>query len=832
MSNSPTTTSPVCPCDVFVHPRRLINPPGLSEIDYLIGDFGGFRRALLASLPDEVGLAEWRPSATTDLAVQLVEWWAYLADILALYSERAANESYLRTAHLPESVDRLIRTLGYRPRPGIAAHGTVAALTSGTKGLTVPAGFQVQSKPGPGKQPQIFEVDSKTAIAVPAAVDIDLPHNDSLVPAGGDPGALLAGSITSVKPGDELLVLTGSWSASSGWALTTAKEVRHIKDPRGKPQTLIAFADGLPSLTDPRVGDCQLLAAPSTAHLWPHPADPGVVFGADSVDLDAVVRGIATGKPIVFEQSDDPTARLLQRVESVTEPIWYANGVKSDPSQPGNPGANVPLIPIPHTRVGFSASLGIVVRSPRGGRRAVMRVRSLIDSSTWDAKKEFVQVRYGWRELGPLLARPRTTLSGETEVTLTPVAGKSLPVGVGGRQVLVEDGSGGGASGVAEEGGTATQLGVDALADGAGFVPTLTAPLRALFDVLPVSRGQSVANEVLGSGDAAQPGQEFALQKSPLTYLQSGSGYASTLVVWVDGVAWTEVPSFFEQPAAARVFVTREDEKGVTHVTFGDGEEGARLPSGVGNVVASYRYGSGKDAPDAGSLTTIAKPLPGLKAIRNPVAVGGGADPDPPSQIRRYAPRSVLTFGRAISADDYETVAAQAPGVDRARAYWSWDPAEQRALVTVYVGDSGAAVTAARTALAGADDPNRPLLVQTATAVPLQLSLRVEVDPARVTDTVLAAVKDALENPDSGLFGTGRVRIGAGFYRSEVYEACLAVPGAIAVHGLTISTHTFPGWWRWQLPDPGPRYTPGEGRYFRLTSGGAAVAEEVTAGAP
>jgi hypothetical protein len=70
----------------------------------------------------------------------------------------------------------------------------------------------------------------------------------------------------------------------------------------------------------------------------------------------------------------------------------------------------------------------------------------------------------------------------------------------------------------------------------------------------------------------------------------------------------------------------------------------------------------------------LVRVLPGLKAIRNPVPVGGGADPDLPDRIRRHAPRSVLAFGRAISGDDYETVAAQAPGVARARAYWVWDP--------------------------------------------------------------------------------------------------------------------------------------------------------------
>ena len=63
---------------------------------------------------------------------------------------------------------------------------------------------------------------------------------------------------------------------------------------------------------------------------------------------------------------------------------------------------------------------------------------------------------------------------------------------------------------------------------------------------------------------------------------------------------------------------------------FGDGVHGARLPTGLNNVVVRYRYGSGAEAPARGALTVLAKPWPGLRAVRNPVSVGGGADPDPP----------------------------------------------------------------------------------------------------------------------------------------------------------------------------------------------------------
>ena len=155
--------------------------------------------------------------------------------------------------------------------------------------------------------------------------------------------------------------------------------------------------------------------------------------------------------------------------------------------------------------------------------------------------------------------------------------------------------------------------------------------------------------------------------------------------------------------------VTRSPDQTVTTVTFGDGVNGARLTSGTGNVTATYRYGSGAASPPAGRLTTISQPQLNLASIQNPVAVSGGADPQPPEDVQTDAPASVVTFGRAISATDYEEVASQAPGVSRAAAYWTFDQAEQRTLVTIYVGDDQAAVAAASAALTGAGDPNRPV---------------------------------------------------------------------------------------------------------------------------
>jgi hypothetical protein len=161
MSCTATATS-ACPCGTVTFPQVICNPPGLSTIPYRIGDYVAFRHRLLQALPGETELVVWRPGATGDLAVQIMEWCAYVFDILSFYNEWIANEDWLGTAQLPESVNHLVQLLGYRPRPALGSAGTLAALLSPGARLpvTLPAGMQVQSKPGPGQQPQVFELSA------------------------------------------------------------------------------------------------------------------------------------------------------------------------------------------------------------------------------------------------------------------------------------------------------------------------------------------------------------------------------------------------------------------------------------------------------------------------------------------------------------------------------------------------------------------------------------------------------------------------------------------------------------------------------------------------
>ena len=179
--------------------------------------------------------------------------------------------------------------------------------------------------------------------------------------------------------------------------------------------------------------------------------------------------------------------------------------------------------------------------------------------------------------------------------------------------------------------------------------------------------------ELLGTGAAATPNQQFTLKQSPLTYIQAPTptGSLSTLQVRANGVAWTAVPTLYNQPPTAQVFTTLNLPGGSAQVQFGDSVEGSTLPTGQSNIQASYRTGIGAAGNvAAGAVTTlIDRPL-GVSGVINPAPATGGQDPQSIDDIRANAPLSVLTLGRAVSITDYQNFATTFAGIVKAYAIW------------------------------------------------------------------------------------------------------------------------------------------------------------------
>jgi hypothetical protein len=782
-------------------------------ISYRVDDFTGFRRALLQPQPGETALRHWQPAAS-DLGVQVLEWWAYLADILTFYNERIANESYLRTAQRSASVTALVALLGYQPRPAIAATGQLAALRRAShpaEPLVVPGGTQFASTATPGVPAQTFE--SSPASSFSGATDapaVIVPGPDLLTaaPASGFPYAqsvLLAGSVSGIKPGEQLLLLESGWTGvDDRWAWVTVLTVAPQPDPNGGTNTCVTFefvtwGPDWASNPSPAASGYRLLRPTQTAALWSQKKTTSPIAGSGSAwtaDMSAVVRSLAPGDVVLFDGPPQYVAPHFQVQLNTGQALALVTATAEILQAVPYPTGTAPVVTNPPAAFAVPCTQLSITTN---------------DSTVLQPMNSFptaVAVRYGFRDVGTPIATPVTALSALPATVSVPTS-FTLPTGQA--SAFVEDSTGAGILvGVTSLGGGQLQLNAIPAAS-QPVAPELLAPLRLLADLVGVSRGTTVPSETLGTGDASVPNQTFTLKQSPLTYLAQGGSYVAALQIAVDGIYWQQADTVYGQQPDATIFTVTLQPDGTSVVRFGDGVEGARLPTGS-QVVATYRYGAGAASPPAGRLTTILQPQPNLAAVHNPVAVTPGADAEPPGSVRVNAPASVLSFGRAISADDYETIAAATPGVSRARANWAWDEQEQRTLVTVYVGDDPAAAALATAALVGSADPNRPVVAQPATAIGLTLSCALVIAQDRVAADVLAAAQAAVSDPATGLFSPANMAIGATLYSSQV-EGALLVDGALAVHGLSITagnTQLF--------AEPVGYASPGEGGFYTLTS--------------
>ena len=588
----------------------------------------------------------------------------------------------------------------------------------------------------------------------------------------------LEGTVKSIEAGD--LLLLAPKGSFSGAVVVQVQAVNNLKDSAGNPYTEVvpAAPPGVPAADAPGY---QLLHSTASFGLWKY-STPSIPDLFDSpMDTEAVERYVNAGQVLVATLPGSSPAILS--VDSTVESIWYTNGdAFNPPPAPTAPGA------APHTRIYWTAG---------------------IDATPFNDNAAAVKILADWRSVGTLRNVPVTSFSGKS--TLLAQGGATFRVGAQ-QKVLIEDVDGN---------GVLATVSVDAATPGVLTIasfdvnppPTLKTPIRVLQDVIQLTRGKTVDPEQLGFGDGTVMNQEFVLKKSPLTYFPAGDSYKSSLTVYVNGVQWAEVANFYGQPANAPD-LRRCKHQQKTHIKFGDGVNG--------RLRAEWRAHSGaiphrerSRCARRGSLNVITKPFPGLRAVRYPVAGGGGADPDPSSQIRKYAPKSVLTFGRAISADDYEAIAAGAPSVQRVRAYYAWNPEEQRATVTLYVGNTPAAVDSAKNALRASADPDRPVSVLSATAVYAALFIAIRVQPGRILEDVKAAVRTTLADSETGLFGVNRTGIGETIYFSQMSDRCQSVPGVDAVSGAIFlmsrpdpQTGLF-----WGIP---PRLNAGPGEYFAI----------------
>jgi len=293
-------------------------------------------------------------------------------------------------------------------------------------------------------------------------------------------------------------------------------------------------------------------------------------------------------------------------------------------------------------------------------------------------------------------------------------------------------------------------------------------------------------HEVLGSGDASRPFQAFKLKQSPLTFVSSAdpSGAKTTLEVRVDDVAWEQTPTLFGLGPRDRAYVVRIAADGGVTVEFGDGVTGARLPTGVENVRATYRVGTGTSGMVAADRIKLLMTRPlGVQAVDNPVAAGIAADPEPIDSARSNAPQQVVTFARVVSLTDFEDFARSFAGIAKAQAAWVWNGQSRMVHVTVAGTDGAAVVEGGETqtklvaSITAYSDPHQRFRVSSYDELSFALAAALFLEEGADESVVLPAARLTLQDA----FSFDRRALGQPVFESEVIAVLQSTPGVMAV---------------------------------------------------
>lgn len=801
---------------------------GVSAAAYSTGD------TITLSPPNP--FAGWQAETANDYQTMFVELWAYLADILTFYQERIANEAYLGTASLRDSLLRLVNLIDYRPGPGAGASGLIAFTAAKGTSLTVPAGFRVGSKPTPGQSAVVFETsaavtvsgDNSSIALSPLSPDVAFPPNT----------IVLQGVNNQIGADDYVLAVENQGTTS---------EAPHVLQIASLIVDKVANTTTLTWLQEIGNGSYAQASKQVSVYALRVTAAP---FGANAPAWDTLSPtlnnsdGNTSGAPYTNDW-DAPTIMSERTIEGFA-PVVVSTALSSRAVQvkeggfvsiTANPWYYVPIPGDLGTVLSLDAvykQLNYTAQNPgwavllTGG---VFQVVHVIDARqetkvAYTLSTKVTRLTFA-ENMGTTIFPIRDTVVLTGSVLLPLQIDLSLPVSLSGDQLVLQGVQTQLQSGqtIIIQGNafdsnagptTSVQTAESCILDGPLVPDTvnnvtrvkLKSPLANSYvrascsvfgNIVEVTQGETVKDEVLGSSDGSAF-QSYPLKKTPLTYLPSSdpeglAAVKSTLTVIVNGVAWNEQPNLVQSAANAQDFTTILDDTAQTTVEFGDGFNGARPPGGTNNIHARYRKGLGSAGNiTAGSIQQLVDSIPNLKKVTNPVPSSGGSDANSPLQIRTAAPASLRTFGRAVSAPDYAALALNFPGITKATATWVVsDPVTTQATAHPYVQLTVATVDETpikgtllasnlRSFLDNHRDPNVALRFQDFSPVYIELIVGIEIDSHFPQNATLSRVQAALNpgaNPDGtfGYFAFQNLQFGQAIFLSAVYATVQNIPG-------------------------------------------------------
>lgn len=839
-------------------PRRLISRPGLSEVAYRIGTYWDIREALLQKLNANPLLQGWTYRASDDPAIALLEGASILGDILTFYQQTYANEVFLRTARWRESIQDLVRLTGYRLSPAVGGRATLAIVVDGERPVVVPSGFPLQAQLEQLDSAADFETSQDLeAVPALSLFTLYAPTvrpnqfaNDETVTTFAVETADLKGKQISLSPGDRLMLFRQSNGTCDDITILIVKEVQQqfndtlitIEGAWTSPASIASIKAGKLGRTFRHFGHNapEKVVGGSPENVEYHyisydrgDSDYYPALDSNEIPLDREAPDIAIGSELIIEF----VAKEFFLIGSARQtPVIYQLATKKS----GNPHTvNGPhSIEIQQDPSEVDIPTGSWISRPSAVR---FGERESFKATIAHAKP----VSMKWGELTGAVTM--ITIVGEAfqasiedgtnirNLAIHELLGKSFEL----RPVRVADSASNGThlqfygdrptyelldqrplylvrnDGAAMHIKVAnTDAGLDA-GDGCRLRPLkvtptindpfsiiddfpLTDPIVAVYgNLVEATQGKTERKVILGNGDSREVFQTFKLPKAPLTYHNSASETppeVPELSVYVNDILATRVPTLFGCSPDELVYIVREDADDTSWIQFGDRKTGACLPSGVGNVVAVFRTGSGAKGPLKPDTKVKAQAkLAHLKEIAMPEVATGGDEAESGDKARLAAPGRTQALGRIVSLRDFESEVLQIPGVSMVSGSWQILDGVPSVVLTVLM-ESGreqeySSVSNTIAAYNRCRGSRRfPVRAVPGARVPVYLTVSFGFDPAYQEDLVKLSIEAALgstsENEDettatTGLFSLLNRRFGQPEYATRIIGAVQNVKGVV-----------------------------------------------------
>lgn len=713
-----------------VFPLAINNRPGLSRVEYRIGDYLTMREHMLTRLNESAVLKAWTNRGSDDPGIAILEGAAMVGDILTFYQEFYGNEAFLRTAAWRESVTDLVRLTGYRLAPGVGGEAEFALFVDSDSPVIIPMGTGFKADLEGQDETSVFETTQE--VTAHAALnrfhlyqgrhyeDIQEGLSELEICSVGEAPFGSESEIKSltarlghgIKTGDRILLLPDQEASfvdeppeQKKAEILVVLEVEQVLD-----RIIIRFEGEI------TVGRSDSVTAYRIGRTFKHLGhnSPSTMGTLDPATLAYSIEATNFWRSIDLEIEEDnsgedkkdlaysPIQQYVIPLDSEVDDLSAGSSIICEGFVKKNQ-VNSSLMRFAFVKKVGDVQVDNLVWAGLSSSVTMAVLKEALFKDPGEGNSSLIVDIRKFR-IHEVLGSPLELSSVSSVPSVPSVPTQDASSGLAklnffgtlaeaqslcGRELCMKSNEG-----LIQRRSVSTlseDLDVENKDDIDQWMWLITLDQAVEFEesgfneeqpsvevfgnLASANQGKTEAEVVIGSGDNRQSFQSFALPKDPLTYLfdsESSPPQVPELAVYVGGILWKQVDDLFESGVDDMVYVTREDESGATWIQFGDGVTGSRLPSGLGNISIHYRTGVGASGAlaDGATVSAVGK-IPDFDEALMPRGAAGGAAAEEEDTAREVAPVRTQALGRLVSIADFEAEVLAMPGVVKAKGFWA-----------------------------------------------------------------------------------------------------------------------------------------------------------------